>query len=86
MEMLYEAGFFNGPPPVSIHDSGLPKIAVRDLSWEGHDFVSALRNEGVWNKIKKSFSPDELASLPFDALKGIGIALVTAWAKQKVGI
>ena len=85
--MLYRAGFLEAPGPISTYDNtGVIKVFVRDLSWEGHDFVNALKNEGIWNKIKQTYSPEELASLPLEVLKSVGIGLLTVWAKQKIGL
>lgn len=86
VEMLYQAGFIEGPKPISALSTGMPYIIVRDLSWSGHDFISALKNEGVWNKIKQSYSPEQLASFPLEVIKTIGVGLLTAWAKQQVGL
>ena len=87
VEMLYRAGFLEAHSPFSIYDqTGVVKVFVRDLTWNGHDFLSAIKNDGVWSKIKQSFSAQELASLPFDVLKSVGISLVGAWAKQKIGL
>jgi hypothetical protein len=65
----YHAGFLDGPPPITLLDSGLPHVMVRDLTWDGHEFADALKNEGVWNKIRQSFSAEQLSSRPFAALK-----------------
>jgi hypothetical protein len=77
--MLFESGMIRG----IVVDS---EVFVSDLSWSGHDLVAVLENEGVWNKIKQSFSPTQLAGLPLAVLRDIGIALLTEWAKKQVGL
>jgi hypothetical protein len=87
VEMLFRGGFLEARNVVGIHDNtGVDKIFVKDLTWDGHEFIGALKNEGVWNKIKQTFSADELATFPFAVLKTIGVGLLTAYAKQKVGL
>lgn len=85
LQLLMEAGLIDGisSHPISL---GYPIIMVQDLTWSGHDFAAALDNEGVWQKIKQSFSAAELATLPLIVLKDIGVKLVTEWAKSKVGL
>ena len=64
----------------------LDQIFVTDMSWEGHDFLAILENEGVWNKIKGSISPSKLATMPLDVIKTVGVALLTKWAMGEVGL
>lgn len=88
LEMLLQAGFLEGAPPMISGRGGgsAPYIIVKDLSWEGHSFLDAIKNDSVWNKLKQSFSPDQLASLPLEVMKTVGIGLLTSWAKQQAGI
>ena len=84
VEMLLNAGFIDGSQRGTA--GGKPLIVVRDLSWQGHDFASAMENESVWETLKAKFSKAELASLPLIVLKTVGIELLTAWAKSKAGL
>ena len=54
VEMLIEAGLAKGSSRES-GSSHTPVVKVTDLTWEGHEFASALQNKGVWNKIKQTF-------------------------------
>lgn len=85
LEMLIDAGFIDGArsAPLSLE---YPIIVVKDLAWAGHDFAAAIENETIWKKIKQSFSPTELATLPLTVLKSVGLQLLTEWAKAKVGL
>ncbi|MER8753034.1 DUF2513 domain-containing protein [Mesorhizobium sp. M1050] len=61
-------------------------VFMKDLSWEGRDFLAALQNKGVWNQIKQSFSAAELAGLPLSVVKDLGLGLLKECAKSKVGL
>jgi hypothetical protein len=53
--LLLEAGLAEGPKPrySSRKFSEIPiKVIIRKLSWEGHDFIDAIRDEGRWQKAK----------------------------------
>ncbi|MER9840144.1 DUF2513 domain-containing protein [Mesorhizobium australicum] len=85
VEMLSGAGLIDGPPQKRIN-APYALVFIKDLSWEGHDFLAALENKGVWNQMKQSFSAAELAGLPLSIVKDIGLGLLKEWAKSKVGL
>jgi DNA-binding transcriptional ArsR family regulator len=85
LEMLVDAGLVEGIVSKSLN-RGFPVVAVTDLSWAGHEFISPLENDSVWAKIKESFSPAQLAAMPLAAMQQVGVGLAVAWAKQKVGL
>ena len=52
-ELLIEAGFLDGE--VTHFISGEPpSVIVRRLTWPGHDFIDAVRDETVWKKIREN--------------------------------
>ncbi len=51
LELLIEAGLLDG----NVHHfvSGEPpSIMVRRLTWYGHDFIDAVRDDTIWKKVK----------------------------------
>ena len=53
--LLLEAGLAEGPKPhySSREFSEIPnKVTIRKLTWEGHNFIDAIRDEGRWQKAK----------------------------------
>lgn len=52
-----------------------------ELTWEGHDFLDAARNDTIW-KQAKAFMKDKGMGLSFDVLKGVLILK----AKQELGL
>lgn len=85
VEMLVDAGMLQGyQPPVGRSHAG--KMAITDMSWAGHDFLAAMENKGVWAKLKGSFSAAELAGMPLDVMKDVGVGLLKEWAKSRVGL
>lgn len=39
--------------PVHTHPTEIPgAVIVRDVTWEGHDFIDAVREDTKWNKVK----------------------------------
>src|SRR5262245_2726023 len=46
----------------------LPFITKPELTWEGHDFLDAARNDTTWNKVIGAIR-EKAASVPFDVLR-----------------
>ena len=44
------------------------------LTWDGHEFLDAIRNEAVWNKIKETVK-DKGGSISFEVLKALALQL-----------
>lgn len=53
--LLIEAGLAEGPKPhySSRGSSEIPdKVIIRKLTWKGHNFIDAIREERRWQKVK----------------------------------
>jgi Hypothetical protein (DUF2513) len=84
VEMLFNAGFIDGTQGGTA--GGKPMIVVRDLSWSGHDFASAVENENVWGIIKQKLSPGELATLPLTIVKDAAVAILKSLVMTRLGL
>ena len=58
-----------------------PTYWPKTLTWEGHDFLDAIRNEDVWTKTKTTVE-DKVGSVTFEVLKAIAIEI----AKGMLGL
>lgn len=84
-ELLIEAGLLDGKVRESSRN-GVPFVVIRDLTWEGHDFLAVLENADVWSQLRQAFKPAVLAALPFSILKSVGGAMLSKWAMRQVGL
>jgi hypothetical protein len=77
-----------------LEESGLIKVSIVEfcggagihfdlerLTWSGHDFLDAVRNETTWSKTKAMIS-DKGGAMTFELIKSVAIAL----AKTAIGI
>lgn len=82
LRLLYEAGFVSGE---AIRSTSTPDrlidFWVFDLTWQGHEFLAASRNDTVWRKVAGKLG-DGMSAVPFSVLT----ALLTAEAKRQVGL
>ncbi|RWO87966.1 DUF2513 domain-containing protein [Mesorhizobium sp.] len=74
VEILSEAGFLDVMRRKM--GSGPDQFFVRDLTWEGHEFIATTQNKTVWSKMKSTYGT-ELPKMPLDIVKGIATKLFT---------
>ena len=52
--LILEQGLANGPDPIRMHGH-IVRVDLDSLTWAGHDFLDAARDETIWNKAKEKF-------------------------------
>jgi hypothetical protein len=78
--LLIEAGLAHGR--VMEKGGGEPtSVAATRLSWEGHEFLDAARNQSLWNKANEIISRVSV-SVTFPIVKEI----LTSLLKEQLGI
>lgn len=50
LKLLWEAKFIEGIDVTTMGDDG-PRVLPQRLTWEGHDFLDAIRDDRVWKKV-----------------------------------
>jgi len=78
--LLVDSGLALGADATAMESSG-PEYLLTHLTWAGHDFADACRDESVWNKAKNTIK-SKVTSVTFEVLK----ALLTSILKTQVGI
>lgn len=53
----------------------VPASMATCMTWAGHDFLDACRDEGMWQKAK-SIIGEQMKSAPFDVLKTVLVNLI----------
>lgn len=65
LELLVQAGFIRAIPG---------ELIAYGLTWDGHEFLANIKNDGIWEKTKEQFT-----SLP-----DVGLKIVAAVAEKLV--
>src|SRR2546425_4985001 len=52
--LLHDAGLLRCEPVRSSTSERVIYVLPFDLTWEGHEFLAKVRNEGVWKKIRST--------------------------------
>jgi predicted transcriptional regulator len=69
VKLLHEAGLIEAKDLTT--KDGFNWMPV-SLTWQGHEFLDAAKNETVWKKLKKAIA-DKGGSLPFEIVKALAI-------------
>ena len=80
LDLLISAGIVNGDMKWTAGGGGF--AIVKGLSWYGHDFLDAIRNDSIWAKTKAFVKESELQSIPIELL----VSVATDFAKQQLGL
>lgn len=83
MELLLEAGLVKGQL-LEEFGSDSEDFLVTRLTWDGHEFLDAIRNDTVWQKTKKSFVSGGI-SMTFDLVKSVAAEIAVTYLKSSVG-
>jgi hypothetical protein len=81
--IMNEAGLVRA---TDITNMGSPSPAafIVSLTWDGHDFLEASRNEGLWSKAKQAAG--STGGMVLGVLKSVLIDLATQAAKKAAGL
>lgn len=83
VELLLEAGLIHGEMSKTMGRKAQSFWADR-LTWEGHEFLDAIRSDTVWNKTKSRFVEGGL-SMTLDLIKGVATDVAAAYLKSTIG-
>ena len=78
--LVMEAGLCEGVD-VTNPESVVPEAALNRLTWSGHEFPDAARDDTLWNKAK-----DRVGSTLGDVAIGVFVALLHRLAKESLGL
>jgi len=83
MELLIGAGLVDGQMAKTM-GSGPYQFFARRLTWQGHEFLDAIRSDTVWEKTKKSFVTNGI-SMTFDLIKSVASDVAASLLKATIG-
>ena len=81
--LMMQAGLVKGVD-VSAMDSPSPEAQVCSVTWAGHEFLEASRDEGLWSKAKQAAG--STGGMVLDVLKSVLVGLATDAAKKAAGL
>jgi hypothetical protein len=86
LQKLQETGYIEGGVTVSnTFTSCIYNVnPIRDISWEGHEYIDTIRDNKVWHKTKKVTA--SLKSVPLSMMKTIAAQVLIGLIKEKTGL
>lgn len=80
IQMLIDAGYLEGNVRVYPDPPGGGSMHIKRITWEGYDFLDAVRNNDVWEKVKRG------AKTAGSWTVGLLLELAKEEAKQRLGL
>lgn len=80
LQLLKEAGLLEASILV-LERAGAVEGYAQRLTWEGHDYLDAVRNQEIWEKTKAHLSK-HAGSIPFEMIKAVAIGYI----RQRLGL
>ncbi|WP_193746558.1 DUF2513 domain-containing protein [Ruegeria sp. ANG-R] len=84
---------------IRLHDDGMiegtvsealgmeaPLVFVSDMTTAGHNFLAAIEQQDIWNRLNSTLNPAELAAFSLREIAGLAKELALAAAKKKLGL
>lgn len=82
-DKLLEAGYLDGDKHKYIN-SGLPDIRISSMTWDGHQFLDNIRDDGVWKETKKVVS--RFSSVSLGLIGNIAVQVISAIIRNQIGL
>ena len=73
--LLYEAGYLDGEPEKT-KTGRIIAVHPYRLTWDGHEFLEAMRNESIFRKAV-SITKEKSLNLPLEIFKSLAQKLIT---------
>ena len=83
-EMMYDAGLIKEYIGSTCDGAnGVVCFRVRDLTWEGHDFLDKIRSDTVWKKVKSTIKKKGLPMI-LDTIKTIATTIISSMTEGAI--
>lgn len=73
IKIMIQAGLIEGSVGGSV--DGKPLCSVSDLTWDGQDFLAAIKSDTIWKKTKEHIG-DKVSSATFGVIQGVATRLL----------
>ncbi len=74
---LMEQGRLITAVKTTVHGDASPNALPITITWAGHDFLDAVRNDRVWGKVRTELK-DKAITLPFTLLQDLALKILAA--------
>lgn len=80
LSLIREAGFIESPGSQPAGGG----VTFRRLSWDGHDYLDAIRDPEIWRKTKGG--ADAVGSLTFDLVRDLAKGFIKTKIEEHTGV
>ena len=75
--LMHEAGFLRTEQVKSSTSDRIIYVVPFDLTWQGHEFLSKIRDEGIWQRVKTAIG-QKGAPLTIDIIANVATKIGTS--------
>lgn len=75
VQLLSEAGLVVAYPSEADNCEGLMSAKIERLTWEGHEFLEATKDESIWQRVKQKIA-GKGGAMVFEIAKELAISLL----------
>lgn len=79
--LLYQAGLLDGEPEKSKTSDRVIRVHAMQLTWQGHEFLAAIRAQGVWQRVRTAITTTG-GAMTLDLVKDLAVK----YAKEQLGL
>jgi hypothetical protein len=72
--LMQQGGLLTASTVVAMHDAS-PIAIPESITWQGHEFLAAVRNDTVWRKVKADVKDKGLA-VPFSVIQTLALKII----------
>ena len=83
-DKLYEAGYIDADKHVFFGSHGIPSIEIKSITWDGHQFLDNVRDDGVWKNTKNIISG--FASASIGIINNVATQVISGMIKSNLGL
>lgn len=84
LNLMFQAGLINGEDVRSTTSARLISVLPFDLTWQGHEFLEAIRDPEIWRQAKAGASRAGTAGIDF--IWSIAKALLRNAIRDRIGL
>ncbi|MGY3717174.1 DUF2513 domain-containing protein [Sutcliffiella cohnii] len=82
LKLMFQAGLIEAH---SLYSDDRGSWSAKSLTWNGHEFLNAVKQDSLWNDLKTRAKGD-LSDIPFQVLMGISIDMAKIYFREKLGL
>jgi len=83
VELIYKGGLIDAKE-LDFLGKDYNEYLIRDLTWDGHEFVGAIALDDIWESLKESLAPQDISLLSLEVIRNAAAGAVSSRLREKL--